>query len=575
MHCVLPFRVAVRRCLFALALLSTAFLCTSVSAQTPARAVHFPMPSGYTFHPLPNLSMPISIRQWVVNTRKFIPVRYSGAGGPATTLEGLIEQANGAETPYATSYGAGVQLDQGSFPDLSVFDYNLPSLLAGSLVRGDANYIQSGQLVSLPLTPSSGTVILGGVTLKDGATNSVHVTQATQAQLAQAFTTLANQPFQTDQSTLWNCRQQDASSSADASFQVNVSLGYLTYASFKNLFSSADTSTQHHVVIQCKVELFTLYYKPDTTPSNVANAVYLDPATPVNTAAEFIGPGRPPLVVNSVTYGAEFFMMVDSTASSRDMEDALNAAFSYAGVSGSVGLDDKQKSTLSNSEIHVLSMGGRASAAGQIAPVFSGNSAPDALVAWLKGNVDVSASGTAVQETGVPISYQLSYLDTTTVAETATVNGVAKPTSNAQMTGATIQFQQEGNGKGKDTKVDIYLEDTNQREVEVCQIGPNSPLTNNSRSPIYMLNSLDLATEAAMAGGFLHMLIHPSDHDVWKFTASLVLTFSDGTTQRGQITTALSSDNSTTSAPGHEANSATGASATGKELRIALNTFMH
>jgi hypothetical protein len=255
------------------------------------------------------------------------------------------------------------------------------------------------------------------------------------------------------------------------------------------------------------------------------------------------------------------------------MEDALTAAFNYAGVSGSVALTDKQKSTLSNSDTHVLSMGGRASAASQIAPVFTGSNAADALVGWLKDNVDVSGSGGAAQETGVAISYQLNYLDSTPVAETATVNGVAKPTSSAKLTRATIQFQQEGNGKGKDTLVDVYLEDTNQREVEVYQVGKNSTYTNNSLSPLYIMMSLADADEAAMAGGYLHMLIHPSDHDVWKFTASLVLTFSDGTVQRGQVTTALSSDNSAASAQGHQTSGEGGAS--GKELRIALNTFVH
>jgi len=545
-------------------------------AQLPSQAsqqVFFRAPGGFTFHPLPKLSVPINVRTWQLNARKFVPKPYTGAGEPATTLEGLIEQSNGAEKPYATTYDTGIQLDNGAFPDLSVFNYNLPSLLAGSLVRGDVNFIESGQLVVLPLNPSSGTVTIGGITLKQGAKTSVHVAPATQSQLMQAFTTLANQPRQGDQNTLWDCKQSSANSSADASFQAGVSLGYLNYASFKNLFSSAETSSQNHVVIQCKVELFSLSYTPDSSPNATVNAAYLDPSTTVATASEFIGPGRPPLVVSMVTYGAEFFMMVDSTASSSDMEDALTAAFNYAGVSGSVALTDKQKSTLANSDIHVLSMGGRASAGSDIAPVFSGSSAADALVGWLKGNVDVSSSGGEAQETGVPISYQLNYLDGTPVAETATVNGVAKPTTSAKLTHATIQFQQEGNGKGKGTLVDIYLEDSNQKEVEVYQIGNNSTFTNHSLSPLYALQTLADADEAAMAGGYLHMRIHPSDHDVWKFTASLVLSFSDGTTQRGQTTTELSSDSTAVSAPGHSSNGQDAAS--GKELRIALNTFVH
>ena len=119
------------------------------------------------------------------------------------------------------------------------------------------------------------------------------------------------------------------------------------------------------------------FFAPDVTPAE------LDP---------FVGPGNPPAFISSVTYGRIFYLLVESTASSTEMEASLDASFRTAAAGGSLGVNATYVKDLDNVKISAYALGGEASAAlGAITTDF------ETLKTYL-------AQGGQI-DTGMPLSY--------------------------------------------------------------------------------------------------------------------------------------------------------------------------
>ena len=547
-----------------------------ISFKFPARAGRFQIVAA----PLPSAGQAMAAAKLVeAHDRRLIlpgPIRTSG--NAPQTLDDLIVLADNGEKPYEQTFGAGpLTIDSGTFPDESVYDFNADATFPGALVQGKAAFIDAGQLVVDPLPPAAGTLTLHGVTLKPGASLSTHVGADNAAQVTQAVNELVTQAFYPDQAPVWSCTFASVNSSKDASYAASASFGYGNMVSLSDTFSSADSQSTNHVLAKCTLSFFSISYMPDNRPDAVGNAAFFDPGLTVAQATQYIGPGNPPLFLQSVTYGAEIILLADSNTSSSQMQDSLKAAFSYAGATGSLGLDASTKSTLSTMTVHILAMGGRASAQGPLVTSLTGASVADGLVQYLKEALNIAASSTQSQETAVALSYKLAYLDFTPVAETATILGYTKQVTSANLTGATIQFQQDGNGKGKDTLVDISVEDGSGRSIAYAQVGKNTQWGNNVLSPVIPLPIVAQGAEAALASGNLHLTIHPSGQDRWKFTAYVHFAYDDHTTAFGQFSDELSSDK-TVSVAVPDASQPTGTRQekhAGRDLTKPLADFVH
>lgn len=116
---------------------------------------------------------------------------------------------------------------------------------------------------------------------------------------------------------------------------------------------------------------------------------------PSVTAADldpFIGPGNPPAFISSVTYGRIFYLLVESTSSTTEIEASIDASFNAAVSGGSLGVDAKYLSELDNVRISAYALGGDSeNAINAITDDF------DALKGFLAQGGDIN--------TGIALSY--------------------------------------------------------------------------------------------------------------------------------------------------------------------------
>lgn len=77
---------------------------------------------------------------------------------------------------------------------------------------------------------------------------------------------------------------------------------------------------------------------------------------------KYVGPGNPATYVSDVTYGRTYYLLIESTASSFDLEAGIKGSFSAIASSGGGSVDASYLSTLSNLKIQVFAYGGEASA---------------------------------------------------------------------------------------------------------------------------------------------------------------------------------------------------------------------
>jgi hypothetical protein len=446
----------------------------------------------------------------------------------------LIVQADGSEPGYSLTLSSGSQkLESGQLPDLAVVDTKSAALFPGSIVQGEAAYIQAGKLIPNPLPRSGGTLTVSGVQFTGGPA-SLHVTETTAATVAQALRQLMNERVAPGQAGETYCSFTQVYSAAQASYQVNASFGYLSLANLSNTFQSANDTRSNHVLINCQEQYFTVSFMPDSTPTSLGYEAYFAPNLSMDLVKRYIGTGNPPLVLSSVTYGSELFVIADSKSSVSDMMDALKAAVGFSGFSASGSFTTHQQSVLKSISVAALAIGGRASAQEGILTAMTPDQVPAALVSYLHNSLDIAASGGAAQEYGLPISYDLSYLDFNDVGETATIYGTPYQASPAVLKWAKVHFHQDGDGKDWDTEVDLMLKDGQGGIVALNHLGKHTDFGDNTTTQDYPINpTKPISKEELLDSGSFDMIIHPNGHDHWNYTAYLSLGFDDNTSAIG------------------------------------------
>ena len=463
------------------------------------------------------------------------------------SLHSLIVSATGDHKPYRLPEDAksgehilASNVAEGGFPDLAAFDFNTASIYPGAIIQGKNEDVITGQLVTDPLPPGPGTVTLNDAHFKSAnAKTSIHVKEATDGNIAEAIQKLTSQPFSSDQGGSLQTSFTQVYSAAQASFAINASASFMGMGSVSNTFSSASDSHSNHVLVYCRQEYFTLSYMPDATDNAVGDEAFFSSKLKQDEAKPFIGTGNPPLFVQSVTYGSELYLLLDSSYSAQQMEDAFKASASFF-VSASVSATAESSAIVNSMTIHTLAIGGRASAQESVsAGVLTGANVQKQLAEYLKKSGDFSSSRGSAQEVGLPISFKLAYLDFTPVAEQATIYGTPHQVSPAALKKATIRFHQNGDGKEQNTQVDITVLDSGGTQAAHWHLGPiwyfpdNSDMPALTAPPISLSVDKPRALKAGLQNGQLTMHITSPSTDVWNFDAHIELEFEDGSKLTG------------------------------------------
>ncbi|AEV31091.1 Thiol-activated cytolysin [Owenweeksia hongkongensis DSM 17368] len=109
------------------------------------------------------------------------------------------------------------------------------------------------------------------------------------------------------------------------------------------------------------VQLNQSYYTMSFDIPTSKDQLFAENVTPED-LAKYVGPGNPATYVSDVTYGRTYYMLIESTASSFDLEAGIRGSFSAIASSGGGSVDASYLSTLSNLKIQVFAYGGEASA---------------------------------------------------------------------------------------------------------------------------------------------------------------------------------------------------------------------
>lgn len=109
------------------------------------------------------------------------------------------------------------------------------------------------------------------------------------------------------------------------------------------------------------VQLNQSYYTMSFDIPTSRDQLFAENVTPED-LAKYVGPGNPATYVSDVTYGRTYYLLIESTASSFDLEAGIRGSFSAIASSGGGSVDASYLSTLSNLKIQVFAYGGEASA---------------------------------------------------------------------------------------------------------------------------------------------------------------------------------------------------------------------
>jgi hypothetical protein len=396
----------------------------------------------------------------------------SGGGPSGPSLRSLLQQWTGSD-PVVGNPATGSQ--EGSTGDWTLGPIN--HLYPGAVVEGAPGNIESANLVPVPMTPGPGTVTLTDVQVGHGGSLSSHLPSANEASVDQAVNDLRTQtqfaPATVDTSTL---NFQQVTSSQQAAYDAQASFSYAGLGSGSVDFSSASSNSSNHLLFELTNTFYGVNYTPDTGPSGYGNFdAFFAPGT---TAAQAQGCGclsasNPPMYISHVTYGTRFLFIANSTADTSEMKLAIKAAVSI-GASGSGSLTADEKSTLDETSIQVVAVGGSTNADGDAIAGALGQNGSN-VQGWLSDYVKQALNTGATH--AVPISYTLNYLDGNRVGEYPAVPQSGQASSGSDLvSGVTLTVNMGDNDKECQTPVTaIFTDNTGQQVYNQIIAGPGAP----------------------------------------------------------------------------------------------------
>lgn len=142
-----------------------------------------------------------------------------------------------------------------------------------------------------------------------------------------------------------------------SALKLGLNAHYLT-ARVSGEFQSSTTTARNRVTAVFMQEAFTENVALNTVP---AAGLFRDLS--VESAAELEktrqwGPGNPPVLVNSITYGRLLFVTMESNYSAAEMQFALKAAYEGAVAGGDASLKVNTSKVLADSTFDVYAVGG-------------------------------------------------------------------------------------------------------------------------------------------------------------------------------------------------------------------------
>jgi len=180
---------------------------------------------------------------------------------------------------------------------------------------------------------------------------------------------------------------QEVQSESQLAVELGLNVSTFTTKVKSNMSFSTDQS-YNRFLVKLSQEYYTMSFDLPTSLSQL-----FDESVTPEQLATYVQPDNPATFISSVTYGRIFYMLVESTTSSQEMEAKLNVSYGSFNneVSGSVDVDSFQE--MNNVKIKVIAYGG--DSAGAIS--LAGERTIEAIAERLEESTNI--------RTGLPLSY--------------------------------------------------------------------------------------------------------------------------------------------------------------------------
>ncbi len=183
----------------------------------------------------------------------------------------------------------------------------------------------------------------------------------------------------------------EVNSQTQLALELNVNFHSLT-TDIKSSLSFSSGRRYNRFLVKLNQSYFTMVYQLPVSYDEVFSADVTS-----EDLAPFIGPGNPATFISSVTYGRQFYMLIESTSSKSEMRASIDASFRAAVTGGGLSGSSQYVTSLENREVKAFALGGDDQLA--LSAVLGGF---EQLKNYLTQGADI--------RTGVPLSYQVRAL---------------------------------------------------------------------------------------------------------------------------------------------------------------------
>ena len=265
----------------------------------------------------------------------------------------------------------------------------------GALVQG--NSLDSGNPEPIPVRRGGGTIVLSIVN-GTGAPYQQQVTEATEGNITDAQNHLLSGITDTAIPANFVMDYSMYDSLDKFAMDIGVDVSWLS-GDIKTQVDFSTSTHQTHAVLRLTQQYFTTTFQ---TPTSTAD--FFAPDLAGSELAPFVGAGNPAGYISEVTYGRQFYLVFDSTASTEELKAAVDAVYHGAVVNGSASMSSDLLQTQKQTTVHVIAIGGAADAA-LSAAAAAPNSDPSAGLFVQLQKYITSGSTFSPQNPGLPISY--------------------------------------------------------------------------------------------------------------------------------------------------------------------------
>lgn len=238
--------------------------------------------------------------------------------------------------------------------DFVTFEPNPATIWPGSLLQGST--LESGAPEPIPVKRAGGTVLLNLVNANTGATvksYQVKLDEISQGNIIDAQNTvLANNAGATP--AAFTFEAQKVESMEELALAMNARASWLTGSVSASMKFSTDQRYTRYLV-KLTQRYYTMVYQ---TPSSLDD-VFHESVTSQQLES-YVGPGNPATYISSVTYGRQFFLLFESTASSQELEAALSLVYDGLVASASLDAQMNYKKVQSQTTVKAFAVGGGA-----------------------------------------------------------------------------------------------------------------------------------------------------------------------------------------------------------------------